>query len=137
MSTRSAIIIENTDGTAEGIYCHFDGYLDGKRDDLLVGYQDEEKVRALIALGDISSLGREIGEKHDFNHPPEGVVNAYGRDRGESDIEAKKGESWRKVAAEIGHNGYIYVFVSKEGIWKVAFDESGDLVSLADAKEPD
>lgn len=136
MSTRSAIIIENTDKTVAGIYCHFDGYLDGVGKTLLESYQDEAKVRELIALGDISSLGDRIGTKHDFSNAPDGEVNAYGRDRGEDGCEPKTGANWRQVAGKIGHNGYIYVWSTSDRAWMFARDESADLAPLKDAREP-
>lgn len=32
MSTRSTIKIKRKDGTETAIYCHFDGYIEGKRE---------------------------------------------------------------------------------------------------------
>jgi hypothetical protein len=135
MSTRSAIIIENADGTAEGIYCHFDGYPEHHGPILLGHYLNEESARNLVALGDISSLAEDIGEKHDFNRCPDNVVNAYGRDRGETDVESKAGKSWREVASGIGHNGHVYVYrVRKDGGWYYS-SGSSELVRLADVAE--
>lgn len=134
MSTRSAIIIENTDGTAEGIYCHFDGYPEHHKPILLGHYQSEEAARNLVALGDISTLAEDIGEKHDFGRCPDHVVNAYGRDRGEEGVEPKKGATWRKVAGQIGHDGHVYIFRAKEGKWFYA-DSDGDVVPLSDVRE--
>ncbi|HKM41808.1 MAG TPA: hypothetical protein VJY43_04490, partial [Methanocorpusculum sp.] len=57
MSTRSYILIENIDGTFSGIYCHFDGYPKGVGATLLDSYRTEAKIRKLIALGNLSSLG--------------------------------------------------------------------------------
>jgi hypothetical protein len=90
MATRSLIGKLNSDGTVTSIYCHWDGY-PSHNGVLLQEYWDTpHKVDQLLALGDLSSLGREIGEKQDFN----GSRNsdwcmAYGRDRGESNVEAK------------------------------------------------
>ena len=67
MSTRSRIGIEFENGTVASIYCHWDGYPDNNGVILLEHYQDVEKIKQLIELGDISSLAPEIGEKHDFN----------------------------------------------------------------------
>lgn len=60
MSTRSAIGITNEDGTVFGIYCHWDGYLEGVGKTLFENYNSGIKVRDLMALGDISSLDIEI-----------------------------------------------------------------------------
>jgi len=72
MSTRSRIAIEKQDGTVESIYCHFDGYLSNNGEILQNHYSTKEKMKKLIELGDISSLG----------DTPEETV-AYHRDRGE------------------------------------------------------
>lgn len=86
MSTRAHIgYIENN--TIHYIYCHFDGYPEHVGRILQESYTDPEKIKQLIALGDISSLGPklapEIGEKHDFSNPAKDVTVAYHRDRGE------------------------------------------------------
>ncbi|MDD2471028.1 MAG: hypothetical protein PHY67_04195 [Methanocorpusculum sp.] len=56
MSTRSYILIENTDGTFSGVYCRFDGYPKGVGATLLDSYRTEAKIRNLIARGTLSSL---------------------------------------------------------------------------------
>lgn len=77
MSTRSHIGIWNEDGSLDVIYCHWDGYPSYNGALLLHHYQDPEKIRELIALGDISSLAESVkpveGE-HTFESPQEGVV---------------------------------------------------------------
>jgi hypothetical protein len=57
MSTRSRIGILNDDRSVTSIYCHFDGYPSGVGAILVAHYHDTVKVRELISLGDISSLG--------------------------------------------------------------------------------
>lgn len=60
MSTRCRIGILNKDGTITSIYCHHDGYMKGGVGErLVVHYTDEAKIRKLLELGDISSLGTE------------------------------------------------------------------------------
>jgi len=111
MSTRSAIIHKTENGYA-GIYCHSDGYPSWNGRLLLENYQDPEKVAALIALGDISSLGERVNPlgEHSFENRESGTTVAYGRDRGESDVDTTIGTSVEDVADKIGHNGYVYVF---------------------------
>lgn len=119
MATRSTIAIRNADMTVTGIYCHWDGYLSNNGKILVENYTDEAKVRELIALGNISSLGKEIGTKHDFDKAPDNECNAYGRDRGERDQEAKNYPFWDAL---IGNDGeeYNYLFVPGEG-WYVEY----------------
>lgn len=64
MSTRSRIAFEH-DRKFESIYCHHDGYLEYVGRKLQKYYNDPVKVRALMKLGDISSLGNDL--------KPEGV----------------------------------------------------------------
>lgn len=59
MSTRCRIGIENKNGTITSIYCHHDGYLEGVGEILVNHYKAEEKIRQLMELGDMSSLGTE------------------------------------------------------------------------------
>ena len=72
MATRSTIWLKESEDKFIGIYCHFDGYLDGNGKILFEHYKELDKVKELIALGDISSLGEEVKE-----------TVAYFRDRGE------------------------------------------------------
>lgn len=69
MATRSTIALEFTDGSVQQIYCHWDGYLDNNGRILYEHYQDPAKVLELISLGDLSSLGPDIGVKHEFDCP--------------------------------------------------------------------
>jgi hypothetical protein len=121
MSTRSIIGKVNEDGTISAVYCHFDGYVSGVGATLAEHYQDAAKVEALIALGDLSRLGSEIGEAHDFNvptytlpgdHPMRGWTRAYGRDRGEEGTEAEvcADEAAFLAKADASANGYAYLF---------------------------
>ena len=86
MATRSHIGVKNVDGTIDFVYCHWDGYPENNGKILVNHYQDMDKVNALMKLGDLSSLGEEIGWKHDFDKWVNGQCNAYGRDRGEKNV---------------------------------------------------
>ena len=91
MATRSLIGKLNTDGTITNIYCHFDGYPDHNGVMLQEYYNSPAKVDQLLALGNLSFLGSEIGEKQDFNNrnKENDWCLAYGRDRGEKGQEAE------------------------------------------------
>jgi hypothetical protein len=69
------------DGSILAVYCHWDGYPSHNGKILNAHYTERSKVQELMDLGDLSSLGPEIGEKHNFDAPPKGQCNAYGRDR--------------------------------------------------------
>ena len=108
MSTRSHIGVRNLDGTVDYIYCHWDGYPENNGKILTENYADMDKVNGLMKLGDLSSLGEEIGEKHDFNNRIEGMCHAYGRDRGETRVGVTT-TSFNKLIKD-DNVDYVYVF---------------------------
>ena len=80
MATRSTIgIIDNRTGVVTSIYCHWDGYPEHNGEILVKHWSDPDKIWALMDLGALSSLGEEIGEKHDFNDSGPIHCTAYGR----------------------------------------------------------
>ena len=68
MSTNSRIGILHEDGTTETIYCHWDGYPSHQMPILTKHYDTADKVKALLALGDISILGERIAPDPDEPH---------------------------------------------------------------------
>lgn len=90
MATRSRIGLMLEDGTIMHSYCHFDGYPNGVGHTLVENYSDIQKVEELLSFGDMSFLSPKVtpeGE-HSFNNPEKDVTVFYGRDRGESDVDA-------------------------------------------------
>jgi hypothetical protein len=85
MATRCFIGKALPNGNITGIYCHSDGYPGYTGLRLEAHYTDSAKIDALLALGDISILGDEIGEKHNFDdyETHRDWTKAYHRDRGE------------------------------------------------------
>jgi len=119
MSTRSFICKELQDGTYYGIYCHSDGNLSYNGAMLLDHYSNKEKLDKLLALGDISSLDINVEpdptKPHSFDYDKRqaGVVVAYGRDRGETGIEA------RQISLEDAQDSwceYMYI-LAQDGNW--------------------
>jgi hypothetical protein len=133
MATRSRIAIEKQDGIVTSIYCHWDGYVKGNGETLQKYYTDPSKVEQLIALGDLSSLGKYIEplndsptvKKHTFNDPHPKVTVAYARDRGEdfSQFEHKDVEDF--FSGNYQEYGYLF---TKDGRWLVA--NGGPVVEL-------
>lgn len=130
MGTRSTIAIENADGTVTGIYCHWDGYPSCNGRILAENYTDEDSVRELIALGDLSSLGKTIGNKVDFNDHDahNGQCVAYSRDRGETGVAAQTHKSWAALLESFGQE-FNYLF--KDGAWTV--DDGRSFCALSEA----
>ena len=124
MATRSAIGFVEYDGTITAISCHWDGSLEGVGDTLLKHYNDTYKVLDLLELGDISSLGEELGVKHPFschmsNLSPQAyedaygkMTTAYGRDRGE-DCPAKDFAD-AKAFSHYSDRDFFYLYDGKE-----------------------
>ena len=109
MATRSFIGIE-TDNGVRGIYCHFDGYPKGVGATLRESYTTAEAVSALIDLGDMSTLGKTLEE-----------CQAYGRDRGEKDTEARVYPNLDAflTAAERVCAEWAYNFNTHSGKWEI------------------
>jgi hypothetical protein len=123
MSTRSIIAYQNASGI-HAVYCHWDGYPAHNGHVLLTAYTDEAKVQALIALGAISLLAKELepptGEEHSFEAPLPDVTIAYHRDRNEpweythphtyNDAEA--------LFSDTDSYGAEYIYLFNEGTWR-------------------
>ena len=125
MGTRSRIGKVQEDGTVKSIYCHWDGYLSNNGVLLFDHYQDPDKIDALLNLGDISSLDQEIGEKQDFDSPQKGTVVAYGRDRGEEDVDARVDESVEIFVHQIGDSWEEYTYLYQDGAWVCYMGDRG------------
>lgn len=119
MSTRSSIGVKLPNGNIKAIYCHFDGYPSGVGQTLTEHYTTEEKINALMELGDLSILGPEIGEKQDFDDYQNRNRNwclAYGRDRGESGQEA---ETYSNIKEWIGAIWVDYHYLWNGTNWEI------------------
>jgi hypothetical protein len=130
MATRSTIALEFADGTVQQVYCHWDGYLSNNGVLLQNNYSDPFVLRELIDLGDISSLGKVVGTKHDFSRldtqMPEDeyerlygdMTTFYGRDRGEAGTSAKKFADYADYVENFCHEEYAYI-LRTDGLWYV------------------
>ena len=142
MATRSTIALEFADGTVQQVYCHWDGYLDHNGKILQEHYTDPFKLRDLIDLGDISSLGPNIGRKHAFSPfegdkadyeaaQEEGCTTFYGRDRGENGVGAKRFKDFEDYKANHQYEEYEYI-LRTDGNWYVS-KYDGPYVLLSEA----
>lgn len=129
MGTRSMIGVRNENGTIDAIYCHWDGYPEHNGRILVDHYSDEARVRDLIALGDISSLRIEIGEQHPFDTytlKPEELdprwerwTKAYGRDRGETGVDARNFHNDTFFVGGADSCGAEYAYLFDNGGWQM------------------
>ena len=116
MSTNSFIgMIEHN--VLRGIYCHWDGYPSNNGVILNEHYQDDSKIRELIALGDISYLAEKVKPDNDGNK--EDVVCAYGRDRAEEGTEAVSFIRIENFANYIKEFYYDYIYIRYNHKWYV------------------
>jgi len=86
MATRFTVGKEMKDGSIRSIYGHWDGYPAHAGNILNEHYTELSKIDQLLTLGDLSSLGEDIGFQHDFDTGFEGMCTFYGRDRGETGV---------------------------------------------------
>lgn len=116
MSTRSAIITKTKDGYS-GVYCHWDGHLEGVGHTLRDHYTNDAKVQALLSLGEISILDNDVSpdpsKAHTFSCRQDGVTLAYHRDRSDPYHAAIAAKTAAGVARKIGHDGHVYVWNGK------------------------
>ena len=148
MATRSTIALEFADGTVGQVYCHWDGYLSNNGKILLNHYMDPFKLQQLIDLGDVSSLGEEIGVKHPFDNPGTygtpayeayneqygNMTKFYGRDRGEEGCGAKYFKDYEHFLIDGQQEEYDYILrqVNGEAVWYVS-DHNSDFQPLPEA----
>jgi hypothetical protein len=146
MGTRSTIALEFADGTVQQVYCHWDGYLAHNGKILQEHYSDPFKLRDLIDLGDMSSLGPNIGFAHPFSpHSSKedealyeaakeaGACTFYARDRGETGVSAKQFKSYEDYVANHQYEEYEYILraCGDKAVWFVS-DHERDYVPLAE-----
>ena len=137
MSTRSAIGIMHGNN-CKAIYSHSDGYLSyvGK---VLLEHYDSTKANMLVAMGDMSMLGKEIGEKIDFNdrmvYDTDNIAKQcrfYKRDRDESNVDFKTYFNDQELFAGIDAE---YFYVNKDNVWYVSEGAEWKVLSEALAEE--
>jgi len=129
MGTRSRIGVMHGD-KVKSIYCHYDGYLE-HNGQVLAQYYDSAKANNLVALGDMSTLRPQIGEKHAFSQfdlPPEEVeaykeltrdwCTFYGRDRGEVSV-WKVANTFEEFLEQADDCSAEYYYIMKDGVWYV------------------
>jgi hypothetical protein len=94
-------------------------------------YADPFKLRQLMDLGDLSSLGERIGTQHAFDQAPEGECTFYKRDRKENGVAQKMYENFEDYKANHQYEEYEYI-LRQDGVWYVT-DHNDIYQPLADA----
>jgi hypothetical protein len=145
MATRSTIALEFADGTVQQVYCHWDGYLSNNGKLLRDYYSNPFVLRDLIDQGEISSLGKTVGTKHDFSRLDSvsssaefdalygNMTTFYARDRGE-ELRVNKFKDYADYVENFQHEEYDYILRQVDGkaVWFVS-DHDGVFVELEQA----
>ena len=120
MATRSTIALEFADGTVGQVYCHWDGYPENNGLLLLNYWNDQYLAECLMSLGDLSYLGKQIGERQNFDQPTDrDWCLAYGRDRGEKNSLAELYSSASNFISEAASDyGVDYIYLFDNGNWR-------------------
>jgi hypothetical protein len=152
MGTRSRIGVMHGN-KVKSIYCHWDGYLSHNGRILQDSY-DSARANNLVALGDLSSLRPNIGEKHafspfdidmsreEYDSQYGDMCLFYGRDRGEKDTEHKVDHTFAEFLERVDGCGGEYYYIMENGQWYCGSMNERDafykrLVLLSDALEPE
>ena len=136
MSTRSAIAIMHGE-RAKSVYCHWDGYPEYVGY-ILQNFYDSTKTNQLISMGDLSSLGANIGEQHDFDERVDSESFAdtrctfYTRDRGEETTWKSFG-SLDEMVDHYKGSWCEYIYIMRDGVWYYSSLDHVELKPLADA----
>ena len=131
MGTRSAIGYKTPQGKIRAKYSHYDGYPAYTGAMLQEHYTQARKIAQMVELGDQSFLEKEIFPKgaHSFESPEQGCTIFYGRDRGESDVDAREFDNFADFVEHYDACGceYFYVWDGRNWIYNDhnARDEHG------------
>lgn len=136
MSTQCLIGITTEQNEVRCVYCHSDGYPSYTGDLLLNYYNTRQKAEALIALGDLSLLGKFVAPEkelampshdnyreptqptpHSFSTPHPNVTIAYHRDRNDKLNIGHEFSEKRYYRINYKHYPFIYLF--KDDKWYV------------------
>lgn len=145
MGTRSRIGVMHGD-ICKSVYCHWDGDL-SHNGQILQEHYDSAKANQLVALGNLSSLGKNIGEKHSFDTyylTPEqrkqhqldhgNSCTFYARDREEEDQSCAVDHTFADFLTRVDDSDAAYYYIMQNDAWYVGRPGKGSkLVALAEA----
>jgi hypothetical protein len=147
MATNCLIARENRDGSFDAIYVHF-GHPARIGPLLAHCYTAEAKIAELLALGALSHLGEEIGQKQSFNQPDPKWCLSYERDRDDDSHPAEHVETLGDLIEHARRRfiGDVFVWRRELRVWAMVrmpeeTEESvraivDELVASMDRNEP-
>lgn len=116
MGTRSRIGVVNPSGSITSIYCHWDGYPDHHLPILTGHYDTKDKVADLIALGSLSSLGRNLGTRHAPQNDPE-VCTSHFRDHGDLEAVATLSSNFEDFLTLCDETSAMWYYLFRDDTW--------------------
>jgi hypothetical protein len=138
MGTHALIARHDGDDTYTAIYVHRDGFVHGVGATLVTHYTTPHQIARLMALGNLSDLGTQIGSRHSFAQPHLGWCLAYGRDDGRPNETAQTYTRFRDVCEAVDDCDAEYLYVFDAGRWHSVGRDKGftDLAVLVAAEQP-
>ena len=142
MGTRSMIGVMHGDN-CKVVYCHWDGYL-SHNGRILQEHYDSAKANHLVAMGNLSSLAPELGEKHpfskldtdmpakDFEEKYGNMTTFYGRDRDEEGQEFVTHTSKESLIESFNNSWCEFVYIMKDGVWYMFDQDNTELRLLSE-----
>ena len=124
MSVHCIIAIQEENGSLTGIYCQCNGYIDSVGETLYYQYQNPDKIRSLMGLGDIEALDENVSQP-EFDSAlgdlEMGRTVAFHRDRGLefAQIKAKNLKEFNRQCGQYFGISYVYLYVVNERKWYV------------------
>jgi hypothetical protein len=121
MGTRSRIGVMHGD-KVKSVYCHWDGYPE-HNGFILQNFYDSVKANKLVAMGNLSALGAEIGEAHDFHDNTDADdykdtrCTFYGRDRGEDDVAYQVHTDFDSFIECVEGSWGEWYYILKDDVW--------------------
>lgn len=121
MSTNATIGVKLGDGSIRSVYLHCDGHINRAGDTLNRYYPTVDHAMNIMSLGNMSSLDKSVEKPdgHSFENRVEGYSVFYGRDRGESNTEAR---NWKNVEEWMRSQICEYNYLFHGGVWYVSTD---------------
>ncbi len=109
MAIKSLISKLEKDGKVKGIYCHYDGYLDGVGNTLKRYWCSEEKMDSLLKKGDIPYLATNLDELEPYEDTDyyNNIIEKY-----------TTFENLDSIISYFKNNGFDYLYVFEDGKFK-------------------
>ena len=122
MGTRAAIGYKTPEGKVRAKYSHYDGYPAFTGFMLQKHDQHARKIAQMVELGNQSFLAPNVfptSDAHSFETPEEGVTIFYGRDRGETRVEAQEFDTVQEMVEYYTDTWCEYFYLRTANGWIV------------------